>query len=600
MSQTLYEEAIAEARRLTEMAEQNAKNKIIDAVTPQIKRLIEQELMGYPEELEDEDEDESESESGESEEGEDTIDLDAMLAGGNGEIEDDEQLDNPPDTSDAASKSSAMPASMSTMSLPSGAKGPSSLKITDGEVELKMGNVKIEIEHEEEEEELEESASRSLAHLLSTSPAARRRLRDRLVVLEKKIRTLKRAMHEARSAGTVVQKRRLANIFESLAREAVTLKKQAILTERSTGGRTLETNLVNSIIKEMKHMSRRSNKNVFDFLFEAEEDEKKDSEETSDDAELDLEAGDSEGTAAGDVDVSAAGDALKALGDALGLSVTVGDEEESDEGDEEGGDDEEGDDEGGDMELDLGEVDMATDESYEESDMSTDEGMYEADDTDEADMKVGETYEIDESALRRELRRLRRVNEGEAVSAAGSFGGGKAGDEMFVDVDEETLLNALADELGDAPHPKMGGAGIAETRRSRAAVTEARGLRRQVTDYRNVAVQLKNQLVEMNLFNAKLLYANKLMQNRDISAKQQRAIVEALDNAKTLREAKLLYKSLTASLNKATNKGSLSEGRVLRTHGSSSKSARSAQPTGLISESGGTDRWALLAGIKKD
>jgi hypothetical protein len=598
MSQTLYEEAIAEARRLTEMAEQNAKNKIIDAVTPQIKRLIEQELMGDPEELEDE------TDAGESEEGEETIDLDAMLAGGAGESDDaDEQLDNPPDTSDAASKASAVPASTSTMSLPSGAKGPSSLKISDGEVELKMGNVKIEIEHEEEEE-LEESASRSLTHLLSTSPAARRRLRDRLVVLEKKIRTLKRAMHEARSTGTVTQKRRLANIFEALAREAVTLRKQAILTERSTGGRTLETNLVNSIIKEMKNMSRRSDKNVFDFLFEA-EDEKKDSEETSDDAELDLEAGDSEDTAAGDVDVSAAGDALKALGDALGLSVTVGDEGESDEGDEEGGEDEDGGEaEGGDMELDLGEVDMTTDESYEESDMATDEGMYEADDKDtnedDSEMKEGETYEIDESALRRELRRLRRVNEGEAVSAAGSFGGGAAGDEMFVDVDEETLLNALADELGDAPHPKMGGAGIAETRRSRAAVTEARALRRQVNDYRNVAGQLKKQLVEMNLFNAKLLYANKLMQNRDLSAKQQRAIVEALDNAKTLREAKLLYKSLTASLNKASNKGSLSEGRVLRTLGSSSKSARSAQPTGLISESGGTDRWALLAGIKKD
>lgn len=602
MSQTLYEEAIAEARRLTEMAEQNAKNKIIDAVTPQIKRLIEQELMGDPEALEDE------TEAGESEEGEETIDLDAMLAGAGGEPEDDgddEQLDSPPDTSDAASKAPAVPTNTSTMSLPSSAKGPSSLKISDGEVELKMGNVKIEIEHEEEEEELEESASRSLAHLLSTSPAARRRLRDRLVVLEKKIRTLKRAMHEARSTGTVTQKRRLANIFESLAREAVTLRKQAILTERSTGGRTLETNLVNSIIKEMKHMSRRSNKNVFDFLFEAEEDEKKDSEETSDDAELDLDAGDSEDAASGDVDVSAAGDALKALGDALGLSVTVGGEEESDEGDEEGGEDDDGEAEGGDMELDLGEVDMVTDEGmYEESDMATDEGMYEADDKDtnedDSELEEGETYEIDESALRRELRRLRRINEAEAVSAAASFGGGTAGDEMFVDVDEETLLNALADELGDAPHPKMGGAGIAETRRSRAAVTEARALRRQVMDYRNVAGQLKKQLVEMNLFNAKLLYANKLMQNRDLSAKQQRAIVEALDNAKTLREAKLLYKSLTASLNKASNKGSLSEGRVLRTLGSSSKSARSAQPMGLISESGGTDRWALLAGIKKD
>jgi hypothetical protein len=188
-----------------------------------------------------------------------------------------------------------------------------------------------------------------------------------------------------------------------------------------------------------------------------------------------------------------------------------------------------------------------------------------------------------------------------AVDAAASYGGGEAGDEMFIDVDEATLLNVLADELGTAPRPKMGGAQVAKesVRRRPAALAEAQNLRRQVADYRNVAAQLKGQLVEMNLFNAKLLYANKLMQNRDLSAKQQRAIVEALDSAKTLREAKLLYKSLTESLNKGANKGSLSEGRT-RVLGSSSKSARSAQPTGLVNESGGNDRWAVLAGIKKD
>ena len=49
----------------------------------------------------------------------------------------------------------------------------------------------------------------------------------------------------------------------------------------------------------------------------------------------------------------------------------------------------------------------------------------------------------------------------------------------------------------------------------------------------------------MNLFNAKLLYVNKLMQNRNVSSKQQRAIVEALDNAKTISEAKLVYESIT-------------------------------------------------------
>jgi|TARA_Y100000310_G_scaffold175376_1_gene175427 hypothetical protein len=97
----------------------------------------------------------------------------------------------------------------------------------------------------------------------------------------------------------------------------------------------------------------------------------------------------------------------------------------------------------------------------------------------------------------------------------------------------------------------------------------------------------------MNLFNAKLLYANKLIQNRNLTAKQQRAIVEALDNAKTLREAKLLYKSLTSSLKKVSRKN-LQEGRSSRSLGSSSRSTRSASPSNSGHE---VDRWAVLAGI---
>ena len=112
---------------------------------------------------------------------------------------------------------------------------------------------------------------------------------------------------------------------------------------------------------------------------------------------------------------------------------------------------------------------------------------------------------------------------------------------------------------------------------------------------------MKKQLVEMNLFNAKLLYANKLMQNKNISVKQQRAIVEALDNAKTLREAKLLYTSLTDSLRRRsaaqskTAAKSLNEGTLLRS-GSGSNSPRSGSPAKSGVE---LDRWAVLAGIKK-
>ena len=76
MSQNLYEEAIAEARRLRDMAEENAKNKIIDAVTPRIRNLIEQQLLDEADEETDElapgdDPDMADAESV-------TVDLDAL------------------------------------------------------------------------------------------------------------------------------------------------------------------------------------------------------------------------------------------------------------------------------------------------------------------------------------------------------------------------------------------------------------------------------------------------------------------------------------------------------------------------------------------
>lgn len=579
MSQTLYEEAIAEARRLTEMAEQNAKNKIIDAVTPQIKRLIEQELMGDSEmedaELDDEDSEESE----EADTSAEVIDLDTLAASA-GAMN--------PETSDAAMPVSPAPAA------PVKSAPGTSLKMDNGEIEITVGGTKIEIEQvgdegasDDDELLLDRPVAEALERMVAQSRTGRQQLSNKLRSLSERTKTLRRALEEARRLGTTDQKRRLANIFESLAQEAVTLRKQVILTEKSTGGRTPETKLVDSIIKEMKDMSRRNGKNVFDFLFEAEEGEN----------EVKVDREKAEGLV---------GD----LADLMGLEVEFGEggEEapESEEGGEEAGEEADAGDESGDadaleLEADVMDGDMhmevygeAAKKKVKEADKAKEKAKKEADKKKaEADKKkMNETvYELDESALRQALTQMRSARRGRlgeaAVDAAASFGGGEAGDEMFIDVDEETLLNALADELGSAPKPKVGGAELA---------TESARLRRQVADYRKVAEQLKTQLVEMNLFNAKLLYANKLMQNRDLSAKQQRAIVEALDNAKTLREAKLLYKSLTESLNKPTNRGGLTESRT-RVLGSSSQSARSAQP---INEAGGNDRWALLAGIKKD
>ena len=60
----LYQEAIADARALREMAERNAKNKIIEAITPKIRNMIERQIMMEAE--------------GEAEEEVPNLDLDAL------------------------------------------------------------------------------------------------------------------------------------------------------------------------------------------------------------------------------------------------------------------------------------------------------------------------------------------------------------------------------------------------------------------------------------------------------------------------------------------------------------------------------------------
>jgi hypothetical protein len=533
MGQNLYQDAIAEARQLREMAEQNAKNVIIDAVTPRIRTLIEQQLV-------------------------------------EGGAEETELV--PDDMMPAADDADTAPVAISSGG--DDASGDTAVRVgSGGDVEIEVGGVSIsldtssddsaDIEGAEDDVLLDDAVAEALARVVASSNSSRKKIRGQIRILERRVGLLKEAFTFARNSKNQKAQLKTAKIFESLAREAVSLRESVIITEQNTNAGVLNRARVDAIIKEMKDMSKRNNRNIFDFLFEAE-----DSQATGRQAlsELDLVLSDE------DLEALGVEDPAEASVDALDVDVQMAGgedevEEESEDGDDEG------------------------DELEEMSEME----------------EMDEVYEIDEAALRREIRRLRKLNENDPVDGSGdsSFGGGDAGDEMFVDVDEDDLLDALEDELGDAPLPDAGPAlpesrsrrtrrqrRIAESRRGRKTSTSTQ---RQLNEYKKAAHALKAQLTEMNLFNAKLLYANKLMQNRNLNQKQQRAIVEALDNAKTLREAKLLYQSLTKSLNKVPRKN-LNEGS-LRTLGSSSKSTRSGSPANSGAE---VDRWATLAGLYKD
>ena len=540
MSNNLYEQAIAEAKQLREMAEQNAKNKIIEAVTPRIKALIEAQIMGEQDEMPEEDSD--------------SLDLLMIDDEESKPMPEDELLEPQAPENDMLSGETEIENTSVTVN----AQGDVNISVAEGR-----------------------GSDRTLETNTRTSTLSGKiNLAEAFISVGRKAKRMD-AMLQGLQFNKLNEKQRtlIKKAYQELLSEAL-LTKRLLLNE---GANAELTTSYSNMLKEIKEMTRRSSA-IFRRLFEIDDqDEMRRDEMVQEEEEEGAEGG---GDSA-DVDMDAASSALEDLGSALGLDVEVGEEGGDDDSDEE--------------EIDLGE--MAHESSHDEvmeadeddegamrEDDENDEmrGMKEADEEDEADDEgVDEVYEIDESILRREIRRLRNLRE-EADAMADQFGDGEEEDEMFVDVDEDDLLNALGEELGSVPSVQR------ETRERRSFT--ARRLRRANTQLQNENKKLKKQLSEMNLFNAKLLYVNKLMQNRNVSSKQQRAIVEALDNAKTIREAKFLYEGLAKSLTKRTQK-KLTESADRRLLSSSSKATRSGSAT--INEDAVASRWATLAGIRK-
>jgi len=554
---SLYKDAIADARKLRETAEQNAKNRIIEAVTPKLRKLIERQISEGSDEILDATEDTELL---------DTTDAMDML--------DDEESYEVPEME---------PMTQAPEPMDVDADGLASIEV-------------VPDEEDSEEASIEDESQNKSVHVNITVEGKRNYLlRHRAIRLVK-------ALSEAKSAKQRNKIRKELNI----------LRQALIITENSQNKRL--ANNLSVILKESNIMRRRRNS----WLFEGKDGEAGEEMEFED-------AGFDE-----DIDVDAIKSAVSDLAAAVGMEASAEDDDMEDEDMDLDMEDEDEDDMEMEDDLDLEEYDEMGDETYE--------SMNEADEQDEEDecSEDDEVVEVNEAMLRRALgatrrrsvstrtssrlaearrrrmaaRRRRTLREGEAKAMASSFGGGKLGKEMFVDVDENTLLNALAEELGSQGNAtaaqgaasKMaghfGGGSISKSK----ALKEARVAKRRAAIAERKARAAKAELKESNLFNAKLLYVTKLMQQHTLNNKQQRAIVEAMDNAKTQREAKLLFTSLNESLNKRQAqklaeskkaKATLNESRTTY----SNRSLQSGQAArGNAVE---LDRWAVLAGIKK-
>ena len=105
---------------------------------------------------------------------------------------------------------------------------------------------------------------------------------------------------------------------------------------------------------------------------------------------------------------------------------------------------------------------------------------------------------------------------------------------------------------------------------------------------------LKAKINEVNLLNAKLLFSNKLFRNYPLSESQKVKVIENFDRARTVREVKLVYGTISESLKSAKTK------RPIVKESYASRPSKSTAPKkAILSE--GTDlaaRWKKLANLK--
>jgi hypothetical protein len=163
--------------------------------------------------------------------------------------------------------------------------------------------------------------------------------------------------------------------------------------------------------------------------------------------------------------------------------------------------------------------------------------------------------------------------------------------------DDEIDLDEILREMGY-------GDDEAEEEKAEDAVemkAEVAKLETELAEAIAVIKSLKGTINEVNLLNAKLLYANKLFRGYNLTNEQKVKVVENLDRTSTVREVKLVYATLSESMKFTGTERKVAAVKKNITEGIASKAQASTAPKKeIIAESNElANRFKQLAGIIK-
>jgi len=265
-----------------------------------------------------------------------------------------------------------------------------------------------------------------------------------------------------------------------------------------------------------------------------------------------------------------------------------------------------------DVTIELGEeLPEESEESEESEDSANEEGEEEVaivvDDEVEVEAEADEAVMLEVSAdeLREQIRNMVQEAMGDDVAEEAQL------EEILAELDEEdelqeeeveenymaegldddTVLEISETMLRDELAKMLSESSDEEAEELVESAQQSQPTQEIENEYATTINELQGQLSEMNLFNAKLLYTNKLLLSDELTKNQKVRAIESLDEAKSLREVKLLYRGLTSSTPKKTVNESAS-----RIAGSASRATKPSST--LLNESAESKRWAALAGLK--
>lgn len=145
---------------------------------------------------------------------------------------------------------------------------------------------------------------------------------------------------------------------------------------------------------------------------------------------------------------------------------------------------------------------------------------------------------------------------------------------------------AFLEKAGKATSPRNTGGG-------EGGVTETEVTKDEMEETIN---ELRKELNEVNLLNAKLLYTNKIFKAKNLTESEKIKVLNTFDKAETVKEVKLVFETLTESFKTTTVK----KNPIKESLGSASKTISTATPKQPIIETNEAfARMQRLAGLKK-